>query len=123
MTRINCIPPHELTPPHLLAEWKEISRVFSLAREPKKNEIFPSEYTLGTGHVKFFYNKLFYISKRYHELGIEMQKRGYTPNLKMKRDIIKAAVEKYPDEFWQNWTPTPKAMKLNRERLKERLKK
>ncbi|ENT03393.1 hypothetical protein C038_02848 [Brucella sp. 63/311] len=32
MTRINCIPPAELTGPHLVAEYRELPRVFALVR-------------------------------------------------------------------------------------------
>lgn len=55
MTRINCVPVEELTDKHLLAEYRELPRIFNLARAV---EDAPTEYVLGTGHMKFFYDKL-----------------------------------------------------------------
>ena len=37
----------------------------------------PSKFTLGTGHVKFFYNKLEYLHDRYLDLYNECLNRGY----------------------------------------------
>lgn len=39
-------------------------------------EGIPKQFTLGTGHVKFFYNKLGYLHKRYHEIYNECIKRN-----------------------------------------------
>jgi len=54
MTRINLIDPSVLHSKHLVAEYREIVRVFALARksqdEMHKKKV-PNEYTLGTGHV------------------------------------------------------------------------
>lgn len=57
MTRVNCIPVQELTVKHLVAEYREIPRLFKLARILKPNEFVPL-YTLGAGHCKLFYDKL-----------------------------------------------------------------
>ena len=72
MTRINLIEPNKLTNQHLVAEYREIFMVgSSLQRslkspswEKTKNTL-PTEFTLNGGHVKFFYNKGKYLSKRY----------------------------------------------------------
>ncbi len=90
MTRINVIPVEELHYTHLTAEKHEITRVFDLARkcqhELHKKKI-PNEYTLGTGHVLFFYDKLQYITERYDSLCNEMQNRGYNCNRIAKADL------------------------------------
>lgn len=117
MTRINCIPPNELTNKHLVAEYRELPRVFALARKPKANESFPTEYTLGRGHVKFFYNKLGYLSSRFLSLVEEMKLRGYKPNY---TSLPKKAFE-VPAYLWNDWTPTAEALEVNRQRIKERL--
>lgn len=120
MTRINCIPVDELTNKHLLAEYRELPRVFNLARLPKTNEHFPEHYTLGTGHVKFFYDKLHYCFTRQVALYNEMKKRGYKPN----HDPAGLYLEHHQKvRLWGDWTPTPEAMEINRQRIKERLKK
>lgn len=61
MTRINLVDPAELSTKHLVAEYREIMRLpgnlaTSLNRKGKKFDLkeIPEQYTLGTGHVKFF---------------------------------------------------------------------
>lgn len=81
MTRINCIKPSELVRQHLISEYRELPRVFSLVRKAQDKGLQPSDikaprrYTLGTGHVKFFYDKLGYLVKRQQALIDEMQRR------------------------------------------------
>lgn len=80
MTRINCIDPELLTDQHLFIEFREITRVHSLHRDLKDY----GNYVLGTGHVKFFYNKGLYLAKRLEQLMKEMDKRArwnYTPKV------------------------------------------
>lgn len=72
MTRINTIDPTLLTDQHLFAEFREITRVSSLAR------VLPDygQYCMGTGHVKFFYDKGEYLAKRLEALQAELDARG-----------------------------------------------
>ena len=79
MTRINVgIQPEELTNKHLLAEHREIKRIPNCIAKGKYNmEGIPDKFKLGTGHVKFFYNKLLYLKKRYISLYNECVKRGF----------------------------------------------
>ena len=65
MTRINVVPPAELCNKHLLAEYRELPRVFGLA---KPVDDAPSAYVLGKGHVRFFYDKLGYLAKRQRQI-------------------------------------------------------
>lgn len=104
MTRINLIPVEELTRQHLQGEYKEITRVFGLAHKAqfdiiKGNRKLPKEYTMGEGHVTFFYNKLKFIADRYESLVAEMQgsfgsyephlqRRGYKPNPISRKDLL-----------------------------------
>lgn len=111
MTRINCIPVTELTREHLLAEYRELPRVFRLARVCR----VPAEYVLGKGHVTFFYNKLAWCQRRQAELVCEMKRRGYKPNFEADT-LPRAAAELYGD-----WVPDDRAMSLNRARIRERL--
>lgn len=112
MTRINCVPVEELTRQHLIAEYRELPRVFKLARVVKNP---PPEYTLGKGHVTFFYDKLKYCFLRFEELVAEMQKRGYKPQ------HLHAPLWSGPSELWNDWTPTEEAKAINRARIRERL--
>jgi len=82
MTRINCgILPSELSTKHLIAELREIKRIPNhvYSNSEKLNiKGIPDKFTLGTGHVRFFYNKLEYLYKRYQELYIEAKTiRGF----------------------------------------------
>lgn len=116
MTRINCVPPQELTTKHLVAEYRELPRVFKLARRLKEGEA-PKNYTLGTGHVKFFYDKLLYCYIRQHQLVFEMLNRGYHP----KFDPADLKQYRSDDTLWCNWEPDDKAIEINRARINERL--
>ena len=79
MTRINCsIPPKILSDKHLLAEHREIVRIpNTIASGKAKIENIPEKFSLGKGHVKFFYNKLLYLHKRYLWIYKECKRRGF----------------------------------------------
>jgi hypothetical protein len=79
MTRINVgYAPHRLNTKMLIAEHREIKRIPNTIRSGKARlEGIPERFTLGTGHVKFFYNKLGYLLERYKAIHEECLKRGY----------------------------------------------
>ena len=116
MTRINVVPVTELTDKHLVAEYRELPRVFALARRATEA---PSSYVLGTGHVKFFYNKLYWCFMRQQELVKEMLQRGFAPSFD-PQDLFDTWYDKKCD-LWNDYTPTPEALEINRQRIKERL--
>ena len=131
MTRINCVPPEELSAPHLIVELKEITRVYELSwkafQRGEDPASFPQEYILGPGHVKFFYARLGYINHRHKILMDEHARRGFAFPLD-KLWPWQAYIDnwwrnlRHWDETWlQNWEPTEEAMALNRARLKERM--
>lgn len=122
MTRINCIPPSELTDAHLGAEYRELPRVFSLVsqairrKEQPDDKRNPLRYTLGEGHVRFFYNKLGYLVKRYGEIVQECKRRGRVVR------FASLPVEYVQDNSWYGqWEPDAEALALNRARINERL--
>jgi len=117
MTRINCVPPEELSRQHLLAEYRELPRVFALADKAyHKREKFvaPSAYTLGAGHVKFFYQRLAYCSRRFFQLKAEMLRRGYKPNYQHP-PLVEVGTD-----WFQDWEPDEAALATNRQRILER---
>lgn len=126
MTRINCIMPGALSTKHLVAEYRELPRIFSLAidayhdrAEEHDDPRNPTSYVLGTGHCRFFYNKLAYLRDRYVMLCDEMHIRGYVVNFPRPTGLVDA--EKYlPGCWWGNWEPDYDARFLNRSRLHER---
>lgn len=115
MTRINCIPVSELTDKHLLAEYRELPRISSLARLPKRNETFPKTYKMGAGHVKFFYNKGEYLRRRFEdEIVPEMIRRGFKPQYSVYK--LHACKELNCD-----WKPTIDDEMINASRINDRL--
>lgn len=117
MTRINCVPPAELSRQHLLAEYRELPRVFALAEKAyhKAGAISaPVAYTLGAGHVKFFYPRLAYCTRRFAELRSEMLLRGYAPKYDAPPQV------RVGPEWWQDWEPDAHALAINRQRISER---
>jgi deoxyribonuclease (pyrimidine dimer) len=119
MTRINCIDVTELTDQHLLAEYKEITRVSSLARKLPDY----GDYCMGEGHVRFFYNKGHYLTVRTRQLFLECQKRGFKVKFKQyKQHGGNAEVgQNYNRELNQPWYPTETDKQVNRARLTEKL--
>lgn len=114
MTRINCVPVQELHYKHLVTEYRELPRVFNLARVTKRA---PKEYTLGSGHVLFFYDKLGYLYRRQQELYAEMKRRGYNPTYHPDT-LYKEHGHKH--WLWNEWEPTAKAIAINRQRIIEK---
>lgn len=127
MTRINIIPVGELTSKHLVAEYREIPRVWGLSHArllaSKSNRAvfesdIPAEYRMGKGHVKFFYNKLSWILSRQRELYLEMKRRSYQPNYSPAYPIWCSDA---PYWMFQDWAPSREEIAVNRARIEERL--
>lgn len=118
MTRINAgYPVKQLTGKHLMAEHREIKRIPNTIKSGKaviKN--IPNQFTLGTGHVKFFYDKLLYLKNRYEELYSEAISRGYKPT------YYGDCWNDLPNNLMNDWVPTKEAKQLIEERIKDRLK-
>lgn len=118
MTRINCVPVTELSSKHLVAEYRELPRLYALAEAAyERGETpldHPDDYRLGTGHVKFFYSRMGYIAKRHRELIREMKRRGYNPSYEH------VLLPDLPRSWYRPWRPTAEAQAINRARLKER---
>jgi len=101
MTRINVgILPEELPSKLLLAEHREIKRIpnavksgrFSLAKQPKS-------FTLGEGHVKFFYNRLLFLRNRYIDINTECVRRSFNV-----QDYL-SAWDGIPEDMMCDYTP------------------
>lgn len=121
MTRINLIPPSELTNKHLLAEYRELPRVFHLAkgwyRAGRTGDSLPKAYTLGKGHVRFFYDKLIFLVIRQINIVKEAKRRGFSVRFDRPEDLVVDA----PLELMGVYEPTHEALSINRARIKERL--
>lgn len=124
MTRINILQPDILTDQHLIAEYRELFMVGSALQRSlkspnweKNKKTWPKEFTLNSGHVKFFYDKGKYLHNRYRELVQEMKDRGMKPdpNRRFKR-------EQWPDNLYKDWQPTVKDQIIVKERIEEKIK-
>ena len=117
MTRINVgIPPAELVNQHLIAEHREIKRIPNCIAKGKYNmEGIPDKFKLGTGHVKFFYNKLLYLKNRYISLYNECIKRGFNV-----QNYINAW-DNVPNELMNNYKVEENDIKIIKQRIKEKL--
>ena len=116
MTRINVVPVAELCDQHLLAEARELPRIPN--HVVKKGGIvntIEGDYRLGAGHVRFFYDKLFWLYKRYADLLWECAGRGFKVEYRWP-DYA------FPEHLGGDYTPTPEALALNRQRIAERMK-
>ena len=123
MTRINLVDPSTLHSKHLLAEYRELPRVFKLVEaaqarglSPRTARIPPS-YVLGTGHVTFFYDKLQWLERRFLALVDECCNRNFNIQHYGVPDL-------YLDyHWWNDYEPTPEAIALNAARIKDRMPK
>ena len=124
MTRINILNPIHLTDQHLIAEYRELFMVGSALQRSlkspnweKNKKTWPEEFTLNSGHVKFFYNKGKYLHKRYKQLIKEMKDRGMKPDpdRRFKR-------EQWPNDLYKDWEPTMKDEIIVKERIEEKIR-
>ena len=114
LTRINVVPVSELTREHLVAEYRELPRISKLARVLKPSQV-PKDYKLGAGHMYFFYDKGLFLKRRFEdEIVPEMHRRGYVTKYTKYRE--------HPAGLNKDYIVTDNALRINRARIKERLK-
>jgi deoxyribonuclease (pyrimidine dimer) len=78
MTRINLgIEPTELCDQHLVAEYRELPRLWKYATEPVRAQ--PGDFVLGRGHVLWCAQYLGTMMLRFEGLVTEMVYRGFQP--------------------------------------------
>lgn len=118
MTRINVgILPKELTNKHLIAEHREIKRIPNCVKKGRYSlKDQPKEFKLGTGHVKFFYDKLLYLKNRYEELYSECIKRRFNVQ------YYGNAWNGIDGNLMNDYSPTEKDREIILERIEEKLK-
>ena len=124
MTRINSdLDPKLLHRVHLVAELREITMVPAALRRSLRTKSaievtssIPKKFTLNAGHVKFFYNKILFLEKRFNRLADEMEARGYKPN----RGRVEA-FEGFDPEWYGNWKSTEEDDLLIAYRIAQRI--
>lgn len=122
MTRINsAIPPKHLCDQHLLAEYRELPRISTLAWKryhsagKKLPERGPEKFTLGNGHMTFFTYLGKFCQERFNQIVAEMQRRGFKPNYPTYR--------LHPEGMNEDHTPTAEERQLLSERIVQRMPK
>lgn len=119
MTRINAsIPPQNLCDQMLIAEHREIKRIpNTIARGKAVVKDIPTHFKMGTGHVKFFYDKLGYLANRYALLRSECLRRGFEVS------DYSNCFEHLPANLMGDWVETPESGEQIRERIRQKLAK
>ena len=126
MTRINLVEPHQLTDKHLMAEYHELPRIFTAVlklqaqgKTPADVDI-PENYVLGTGHMKFFYNKISWLHRRYEKLRNELSSRGFKTDYELFFSIRYNCEDNIGVSWWSDYQPAPEDIYLNMIRLCKR---
>lgn len=119
MTRISvAVRGSELCDSHLIKERIEILRIPNAIKQGKAKVVLskiPNTFTLGTGHVIFFYPRLKYLHKRYDELTQECIKRNF--NVTDYSD----AFDGLPENLYNDYEEKVNDRKILVERINERL--
>ena len=119
MTRINLVPPQELSDQHLIAEYHELPRCIK-----QKIDISDAsdKYILGKGHMKWAKKHTVFLLIRFSDLWVEMLFRGFHPR-HTPHSLILYAMENTHSQEWYTYTPTYMDIELSRNRLIERYNK
>ena len=117
MTRINAsIRPAELSNSMLFAEYREICRIPNTIKSGRAVvKDIPKTFKLQSQHVKFFYDKILYLSKRSDALYQECLRRGI--NAQDYSDCYKDI----PPHLFNDWQETKESRELLKERINLRL--
>lgn len=122
MTRINLTLVSELADQHLIAEYRELPRVFGAVRKHVQNGKRPSDFKisstfiLGSGHVTFFYDKLEFLRKRQSDIIDECLKRGF--NIK---ETEVPDISDIPSAWCGDYTPHSGSVAISQARLDEKI--
>lgn len=125
MTRINLVEPHQLTDKHLMAEYRELPRIFTAVlklQEQGKTPVdvdIPERYVLGKGHVKFFYDKIDWLRQRYVKLILELEDRNFNLDKEISKSVY-SSTSLINVEWFKDYQPTPEDIYLNMIRICKR---
>ena len=128
MTRINLVEPSQLTDKHLMAEYRELPRVFTavlkLQEQGKSlsDVDIPNSYVLGQGHVKFFYNKINWIERRYSCLHKELKSRNFKLDRSLFNEVMIGQSKISSEWCCVEFIPSPEEIYLNMARICKRSK-
>ena len=120
MVRVNVgIDPCDLTDEHLRAENVELQMLITWAIKYPEGYI-PEKFSLGTGHISFFRDKLKYIFNRLNSVQGEMVHRDMKVNI-CYLDIWFSVRQQICTFNYKNYNPTKEDAKIVAERLVDRI--
>ena len=115
----------ELSDQHLLAEARELPRIFKIAYKNPDIKNIPTEYKMGTGHVIFFKDKLQFISNRYRELIKELKSRMINWRFDNSEQFLFGWQVEFTNaglgHLYNDWCPTEEEIKISSDRIQEKL--
>lgn len=117
MTRISVgVRAIELCDAHLIKERVELLRIPNAIKSGKAVvKDIPRKFTLGKGHVKFFYDKLGYLQQRYVELTAECIERDF------KITDFSDSFKDIPQSLYNDYEETQQDRDIVVQRVNERL--
>jgi hypothetical protein len=122
MTRVNLVDPRFLQTKHLVAEYRELPRIFALIRKAQDRGESPNDprnpkvYTLGKGHVRFFYNKAQWLVERQEKLIAECIRR----EINIQYTTTDHLLDNLDKKWCNNWLPTKEEININIARINAR---
>lgn len=122
--RCNILPPFKILDQHLIAERRELRMIPPLLEKRVKSgkdirSGIPFKYTLGSGHMLFWLDKMRYLSNRFDLLTEEMLNRGFKANLSLTFDMECAIMTGMDGD----WVPSSGDFDVIITRLKEKIAK
>ena len=118
MTRINLVRPDQLSDQHLLAEYRELPRIVNDWSHRSTDKSFykdiPIKYVLGTGHVKFFRNKIKFLVNRHKDIVKECLKRNF--KIAKRNELISMSLIEL-DTRQIEYTPSKEEIETSKERI------
>lgn len=135
MTRVNLIPVEQLADQHLFAEWREIKMIGPALQRSIRHQYLrvgnigeaktlvlqsiPEVFCLGTGHVKFFYNKGKFLQRRFELLSAELDRRWVQYD---RMATLESHTNLLGREPWNgDWEPSKAEIALSMQRIMERI--
>lgn len=117
---MNLVPVTELSNQHLMREYRELPRIFSMVakaieRGEEPGHKSPPRYTIGTGQTRFFYDKLTFIRNRQVKIVEEMKNRGWNPVAFADPMSVDHGID-HPG-YWNDYQPSESEIQTSRWRL------
>lgn len=122
MTRINLLPVVELSDQHLMAEYRELPRIVNAVICGRLSGAgAPPKYVLGTGHVKFFADKIDFLYARYTKIWDELVYRGFTLNPDFAPENMGKKIKSAHCDISNNYKFSDADILLSRDRIIEKI--